>query len=70
MWNDGWTHEMMGGSYGGWHWLFSFHGFLSIVFVAVIAVAAVFMIARTVRNSSIGRYVSNTKLGMVENPKP
>jgi hypothetical protein len=43
-------------------------GFFALV--AVIAVAAVYMIVRTVRNSSIGRYVSNTRLGKVENPKP
>jgi putative membrane protein len=45
MWNDGWTHdEMMGGAYGGWHWLFGFHGLLSIVFVAVIIFAVVALV--------------------------
>lgn len=42
MWNEGWTHYgMMGWADGGWHWLFSFHGLLSIVFVAVIIFALV-----------------------------
>lgn len=45
MWNDGWTHGgMMGWADGGWHWLFSFHGLLSIVFVAVIVFAVVALV--------------------------
>jgi uncharacterized membrane protein len=35
---------MMGGAYGGWHWLFSFHGFLSIVFGALIVFAVVALV--------------------------
>lgn len=45
MWNDGWTHGgMMGWAGGGWHWLLSFHGLLSIVFVAVIIFAVVALV--------------------------
>jgi hypothetical protein len=43
-------------------------GFFALV--AVIAVAAVYMLVRTARQSSLGRYVSNTKLGKVEPPRP
>ena len=49
MWNDGWTHDgMMGWTAGGWHWLFSFHGILSIVFFAVI-IFALMAIVRDLR---------------------
>ena len=42
MWNDGWTHGgMMGWADGGWHWLLSFHGLLSAIFLAVIVFALV-----------------------------
>ena len=45
MWNEGWTHNgMMGWTDGGWHWLFSFHGILSVVFLAVIIFASVAII--------------------------
>ncbi len=52
MWNGNWTNDgMMGWGDGAWHWLFGFHGILSLLLLAVI----VALIVALVRDSSNDR---------------
>ena len=60
MWNDGWTNGgMMGWADGGWHWLLSFHGLLSAIFLAVIIFALV-GIVRDLRRRDSGSPAETT----------
>ncbi len=40
MWNEGWAETGSMGWSGVWHWMFSFHGILSIVSITIIVIIA------------------------------